>query len=306
MNLWTLISTIIISFGLTASPVYRLPTVTVNSESTQATLNLELKESKESKLPYKIDNNSLGVKLTAESAAVMDKDTGIVLWQKNAQEQRSIASITKLMTVIVFLENRPNWNDLITMQKEDEANGSSSHISRREIIKVSDLFYLTLVASDNNAAKALVRSTGLVEKDFVALMNKKATELGLTNTIFVDPTGLNQENKSTALEVLKLANTAFAYEDVLDVTSITNYTLVTQAGRSQRIYSTNWLLNSYLNVEAGKTGHITASGYCLVSQVLGQDGQRILTVVLGSESNDYRFFDAKVLSAWVLDNFTWS
>lgn len=306
MNLWTLVSTIIISFGLTASPAYRLPTVTVNSENTEATLNLETRQVKESKLPFKVDNNSLGVKLTATSAAVLDRDSGIVLWQKNAEEVRSIASISKLMTAIVFLENRPSWNDLVTMEEKDETHGNTPNILRGETVRVSDLFYVALVASDNNAAKALVRSTGMSESEFVAKMNKKAQELGLSNTVFSDPTGLTPENKSTALEILKLAQAAFSYEDIADVTSTSRYTLRTQGGRSDIIYSTNWLLNSYLDVEAGKTGYIGASGYCLVTQVVGDEGQRIITVVLNSETNDHRFYDSKVLSSWILDNFIWS
>lgn len=306
MNLWTLVSTIIISFGLTASPAYRLPTVTVNSENTEATLNLETRQVKESKLPFKIDNNSLGVKLTATSAAVLDRDSGIVLWQKNAEEVRSIASISKLMTAIIFLENRPSWNDLVTMEEKDETNGNKPNIFRGETVRVSDLFYVALVASDNNAAKALVRSTGMSEAEFVAKMNKKAQELGLVNTVFSDPTGLTSENKSTALEVLRLAQEAFSYEDISDVTSTSRYTLRTQGGRIDIVYSTNWLLNSYLDVEAGKTGYIGASGYCLVTQVVGDEGQRIITVVLNSETNDHRFYDSKVLSSWILDNFIWS
>ncbi|RJQ33320.1 D-alanyl-D-alanine carboxypeptidase [Candidatus Parcubacteria bacterium] len=306
MNLWALISTIILSFSLTASPVYHLSTVNVNNDSSQATLNLEVKTEKKSQLPYKLDNNSLGVKIGASSAAVMDSETGLVLWQKNATEQRSIASITKLMSILVFLEHNPGWDQLITMEEKDETNGNSPNIYRGEIAKVSDLFRLALIASDNNAVMALMRSTGFSQAEFVSLMNKKALDLGLVNTIFVDPTGLNAGNKSTALEVLKLAQTAFASKEVTDVSSLSRYDLVTQGGRQERVYATNWLLHSYLDVEAGKTGYIEASGYCLVAKISGDDGQKILTVVLGSESNDHRFYDAKVLSAWVFDNFIWS
>lgn len=306
MNLWALISTIILSLSLTASPIYRLSTVSVSNDESQAVLNLELKDNKEGKLPYKLDNNSLGVKLTAKSAAVMDRDTGIILWQKNATEQRSIASITKLMSIMVFLEHNPGWKELVTMEVSDQTNGNSPNVYIGETVSINDLFHLALIASDNNAVMALVRSTGMSREQFVSLMNKKAQDMGLTSTVFVDPTGLDSGNKSTAIDVLKLAQTAFAIKEITDVSAMSRYDLATQNGRSDKIYATDWLLYSYLDVEAGKTGYIEASGYCLVSQISGKDGQRILTVVLGSESNDYRFYDAKVLAAWILDNFVWS
>jgi len=257
-------------------------------------------------LPQKINNNSWGVKIKAESAAVIDKKTGMILWQKNAEEQRSLASITKLMTALVFLENNPGWNTSITMIKKDEVNGGNVNIFRGETVKVKNLFYTSLIASDNNATNALVRSTGLEKNQFISLMNKKAKELGLENTSFVGVTGLNDNNISTALDVLKLARKAFSNEDIKEVTSHRVYSFYTSQGKFKKVYSTNKLLDSYLNIQAGKTGYITASGYCLVGEVLGNTNEDIITVVLGSDTHDGRFYDLKVLSAWVLDNFSWS
>lgn len=303
MNLWFLISSIITSLGLTLSPVSHVPLITFNNDhinlQDRVINNVEI-------LPQKINNNSWGVDIKAESAAVIDKKTGLVLWQKNAEEQRSLASITKLMTALVFLENNPGWNTYITMLKKDEVNGGNVNILRGETIKVKDLFYTSLIASDNNATNALVRSTGLEKNQFISLMNKKARELDLDNTSFVGVTGLNDNNISTALDILKLARKAFFNKDIKKVTSYRVYSFHTSQGKFKKVYSTNQLLDSYLNIQAGKTGYITASGFCLVSEVLGDINEDIITVVLGSDTHDGRFYDLKVLSAWILDNFSWS
>jgi D-alanyl-D-alanine endopeptidase (penicillin-binding protein 7) len=257
-------------------------------------------------LPHKINSDSLGVKITASASAVLDKDSGAILWQHNADEVRSLASITKLMTALVFLENNPGWQQVMTMEKRDEVNGGVARLERGEQVKVRDLFYTALIASDNNAAHALVRSTGLSTNKFIDLMNTKAEDLNLGHTHFVDVTGLSDHNKSTALEILSLAKTALSQEDIQAVTSKNVYNFQAVSGKQHRIFSTNKLLDSYLDVVAGKTGFITAAGYCLVSEIKSTSGQNIIGVVLGSATHDDRFQDLKILSSWILDNFSWS
>ncbi|MBU1203036.1 serine hydrolase [Patescibacteria group bacterium] len=307
MNLWTFISTVILSLSLTSSQLYHLPTIIL--EQTQSGSKLSFKEQildDSKKIPHKVDNKSLGVKISAQAAAVMDKDSGIILWQKNAGEIRPIASISKLMTTLVFLEHNPGWNTEVTMEEVDEVNGGTRHILRGETVIVKDLFYTSLIASDNNSINALVRSTGLSRQEFVNLMNKKAASLGMKNTKFSELTGLSEQNVSTALEVLTLAKTAFAKADIKNAVSQKDYNFFDKSGKAHHIKSTNLLFNSYLDVLAGKTGYIGASGYCLVLEIAGNDGQNIFGVVLGSESHDGRFQDLKILSGWILDNFVWS
>lgn len=303
MNLWTLASVILLTLGLSVSPVYHLPTMELVDDHIVITEEIL---SDTAIIPHKVNNQSVGVKISAQAAAVMDKSTGSILWQKRANEVRPLASITKLMTALVFLENNPGWDTEVSMTEDDEVDGGIVNLMRGEVVTVEDLFNLTLVASDNRATKALVRSTGLEEKDFVKLMNQKTKELGLSNTVFAETTGLSEANVSTAIEVLTLAKKAFEKDIIKEVTQQKTFNLVTKGGRSKKIYSTNQLLNSYLDINAGKTGHITASGYCLVAQVINDTGQEILAVVLGSDSNPDRFYDLKVLTGWILKNFTWS
>jgi len=306
MNLWLLVSSIVLSLGLTVSHNYQLPLISIfdSEEGTIATYEpVELDDS--DLIPHKLDNDSLGVKISAVSAAVMDKRTGVILWQKNANEQRSIASITKLMTALVFLDNNPGWTTEIIMEEDDEINGGTNHILRGELVTVENLFYTSLIASDNNATRALARSTGLSEEQFISKMNAKAKELSLNNTQFVDLTGLKDGNKSTALEVLSLAKIAFSNTHIRDAVSSSVYSFTAISGDNHKINSTNKLFNSFLEIEAGKTGYINASGYCLVSEV-AQDDNHIITVVLGSDTHDGRFQDLKILSSWIFDTFSWS
>lgn len=306
MNLWLLVSTLIISLGLTTNSTYQLPLISifVSEEGVVASLE-EFEMDEQEVIPHKIDNQSLGVKISASSAAVMDKDTGLILWQKNADQQRSIASITKLMTALVFLDYNPGWETEITMIKEDEINGGTNRLLRGEIIKVKDVFYTSLIASDNTATRSLVRSIGLSEEEFITKMNDKAQDLGLVNTVFVDMTGLKDDNKSTALDILSLARVAFSNQYINNAVSRSVYNFQAVSGQHHKIFSTNKLFNSFLDIKAGKTGFTNAAGYSLVAEVGGENGHNIISVVLGSETHDGRFQELKILSAWTLNNFTW-
>ncbi len=306
MNVWATLAAVFLSWNLTVQNFYDLPRIKLQTSETQSQLTLSDQRLEEKKvIPHKIDNNSWGVKITAQSSAVMDKNTGLVLWQQNADQVRSLASITKLMTALVFLDHNPGWDKVITMESQDETSEIQPNILRGEEVTVRDLFNVTLVASDNNAARALARSTALTAEAFAQEMNKKALELKMSQSHFVEPTGLDAANQATALDVLKMGQVAFAKSEIQKAVIQKNYTLITQAGRSQKVLSTNNLLKSYLDVRAGKTGYIEAAGYCLLVEVANETNQEILTVVLGSTAHENRFQDAKILSGWVFENYQW-
>lgn len=301
MNIWAIISSIVISLGLVVPNPSVIKTIQISDQSASI-VDLEIDSDI---FPQKIDNNSYGVRLEASSAAVMDAKTSVVLWEKNADEQRPIASISKLMSMLIFLEHNPGWDELVTMQQSDELPGNYPDILRGETVTVRQLFNTALISSDNNAVNALVRSTGLDKDDFVGQMNAEAKNMGLDMTIFSDPTGLSSQNKSTARQVLQLSKTAFENQDILEAVQLPTFSFTSQQGKAHKIYSTDWLLNSYLDVEAGKTGYIPESGYNLVTKVRDRSGQAILTVVLGAPNNDARYNENKILSAWTLDNYRW-
>jgi D-alanyl-D-alanine carboxypeptidase len=131
--------------------------------------------------------------LTVKSALVLEKRTGNVVFEKSAGEVRPIASLTKLMTALVFLEYNPGWDKIVTLEKTDFVGGATLWLKKGDKVRVKDLFYAMLAGSKNNAAEALVRSTGLKREKFIELMNEKAQNWSLSNTIFYDTTGLDEK-----------------------------------------------------------------------------------------------------------------
>ena len=258
------------------------------------------------------ESNSLGVKITAKSAVVVDSKTGAVLFEKNKEEVRSIASITKLMSALVFLDNNPGWEKTTVMQASDERSGGFFHVFRDEEISIKDLYNVGLVASDNNAIIALSRVSGLSEEEFVEEMNRKALVLGLSNTKFVDPTGLAPENVSTAMEIAKMLNYALSKKEIRDVLLLPEYDfIVVNNLRKVNVKNTDILLDSYLNdkslgykIIGGKTGYLDEAGFCLTMAV-SKDSREVIGVVLGSDTIDLRFQELKGIVTWVFDNYIW-
>ena len=258
----------------------------------------------------KEESRSLGIVTTAQAAIVFDEGTGTVLFAKDPQKKSPLASLTKLMTVLVVLDKEPDWDKKIQLTKADDREGGIVYARSPEEITVKDLFNMTLVGSINNAATALARSTGLLQKDFVALMNKKAGEIGLENTVFADPTGLLPENEGTARDVAKLLATVLEKNEVRSAAAQKKY--VFSPINSKKIYyvkSTDELLWSFLNEEpyqfiGGKTGYIEESGYNLAVEV-ERGGHKVVAVVLGSATTEDRFKEVKGLIDWTFENYKW-
>jgi len=258
--------------------------------------------------PERVYTDILDVKIIAQSAIAIDVETGKVLYKKNTNEIRSIASITKLMTALVFLDNNPGWQKEISTIAADRKNGGIIHLNTGEVLTISDLFKTALIASDNDAASALARSTGLSLNSFISRMNKKAEEFGLTNTKFADPTGLNSANKSTAEDVARLLNQALKNKSIQSATSTAVYKFEVQGEEKKRevkLVNTDRLVGGYLNIIGGKTGHIEAAGHCLAVKISLENEKEIIVVVLGSASNPDRFQDIKAITDWVQINYKW-
>ncbi len=258
--------------------------------------------------PQRIYNNILDIQVTAKSALAIDSKTGKVLYQKNAEESLPIASITKLMTALVFLDHNPGWQKEFFTVAEDRRNGGIIHLNTGEVLTIRNLFFTALIASDNDAAIALARSTGLNEAEFAKEMNNKAQALGLNNTQFTEPTGLDNNNHSTAKDVIKLLNLALADEDIKKVTNLSSYEFEVRnkdKTRLVKLVNTDLLLKSYLNVIGGKTGSLTEVGYNLAVKIKDQEDHEIMIVTLGSQSNFDRFQDVKAIADWISTNYQW-
>jgi len=237
-----------------------------------------------------------GFRLTAKSALVLDLDKERVLFDKNSQDVRSIASLTKLMTAMVFLESRTNLFITETITRRDAYLSAKSHLRVGETFYLIDLLFASLMSSDNRATRALVRATGLTEEEFVERMNRKADSLGLVNTHFEDPTGLDMGNISTAWECAKLLKVALSDPLISRITTTQDYKFfsLNKRWRNHQATNSNRLLRSDMEVLGGKTGFIARSGWCLAVMLKNLE-ERMCVIVLGASSNRRRFAEAKYI-----------
>ena len=251
---------------------------------------------------YKVDaSGELVPDLRAAAAIIYDPITNQVLWEENSQNQRSIASITKVMTATVFLENNPDLSQQYTVTRGDTFQASTTHLIANDKVTGDDLLHLLLISSDNAAARALARVSPLGSEGFVQRMNDKAAELGLQSTHYADPSGLLSDNVSSAYDMARLITLASQDERISSVMRLSEYTVYTGKGRAVTFHSTNHLLGRPdVEVRAGKTGFISKAGYCLATLLqLPQSGQQVAVVVLGARSNAGRFMESRNLFNWV-------
>jgi D-alanyl-D-alanine endopeptidase (penicillin-binding protein 7) len=250
---------------------------------------------------YKVDaSGELVPDLRAAAAIIYDPITNQVLWEENSQNQRSIASITKVMTATVFLENNPDLSQQYTITRGDVFQASTTHLISNDKVTGDDLLHLLLIASDNAAARALARVSPLGSEGFVQRMNEKAAELGLQTTHYADPSGLLSDNVSSAYDMARLITLASQDERISSVMRLSEYTVYTNR-RAVTFHSTNHLLGRPdVEVRAGKTGFISKAGYCLATLLqMPQSGQQVAVVVLGARSNAGRFMESRNLFNWV-------
>lgn len=255
---------------------------------------------------------SVGVVLQAKRALAIDVNSGAILYEKLSHEPQPIASITKLMTAMVVLDLGFDSEKVVQVLPSDERAGAFTNVFRYENIFAKDLLAASLIPSDNNATVALARSTGLSEADFAAAMNQKAKDLGMLDSVFVEPTGLSEDNQASAYDVARLVHASLQYPDIAELTTKENYFFkVIGSERSVKLFSTDYLLSNQLfkngdyKILGGKTGFIDEAGYCFAVQLENKDGQKIIGVILGSQNIASRFQDMKSLWHWVLTNYSW-
>ena len=258
--------------------------------------------------PQKINKGNMP-DLDSSSVYVYSPSSNYVFAEKNSKNIRSIASITKLMTALVFLENNPGWENIYEIKREDRVNGGRIYLYLGEKARVFDLFNLSLVASANTATKALVSSTGLSQEDFVSKMNEKAISLGLNSTNFVDPIGISSLNVSNARDLSILLKNVIANEDIKKTTKKKEYNFKTVAGILKRAYSTDGLLGKYpknsISLLGGKTGFINEAGFCFAGVFEDNDGKEVISVILGASDPFTRFSETDDLISWVYSSFVW-
>lgn len=256
-----------------------------------------------------------GIEITAKAALLVSLDTGEVLFEKNADEKVYPASITKIMTALLILENEkynPEAKIAMTQDVLDLISGTGSSVSllkAGEEVSQLDLVYMVLMASYGDCALlAAVYYGGSIE-NFVNMMNTRAAELGLSGTHYENPIGLHHEqNYTTARDTYKLTATALQNETFKEVCRSTRHTVKTSMSGERTISTTNFLqdntTNYYYQYAKGvKTGYTDEAGRCLVSTA-SYNGYRYLCAVFGCPANEKKHFtESKELYRWAFNNF---
>ena len=229
----------------------------------------------------------------AKSAIMLEASTGEVLFEKNSHEKLHPASMTKMMSMLLILENIEkgviNWDDIVTVSSNASSMGGSQILLETgEQMSVSDLFKGIAVASGNDAVVAMAEKIAGTQEEFVNMMNKRANELGLTDTNFKNCHGLDDANHySSASDMAKIAMELVKHEKLFEYTSIYEDYLRENTDRKFWLVNTNKLVRFYSGVDGLKTGYTKEAGYCLTATAK-RNGMRIIAVVMGEPESSVR------------------
>ena len=249
---------------------------------------------------YGLHNTADSLELKSSVALVLDADTNEVLLSKNPQVVLPIASLTKLMTAVVVAEANLPLTEMLTVTDEDvdTEKGSRSRLRVGTTLSREEMLHLALMASENRAANALGRSYPGGLDAFVVAMNQKAHDLGMTDTHYVEPTGLSSRNQSSARDLALLVKAAQEHQIIREFSTSPNYQ-VEVGNRTTQFRTTNALVRSPAwDIALQKTGYITEAGRCLVMQAR-MAGRQLIMVFLDSAGKYSRLGDAERVRRWV-------
>ncbi|MDQ7814554.1 MAG: serine hydrolase [Patescibacteria group bacterium] len=262
-------------------------------------------------VPTKKRKESLGIKTNAASVFVADVASGKVLFAQNEHKILPIASLTKLMTAMVLLDQKIDLTATVELQADDFDRESKSVFKIGEQLTYGELLESMLVGSVNASANALARAT-LGREEFVAAMNAKARELKLDSPHYADPSGLDPRNTASAADIAAIITHASGYPQITAAMRKPEVTIRGhKTGQAYTIKTTNLLLSTFLNKEpysvvAAKTGSLPEAGYCMAQITQRGDGSSVVAVELGDENHFDRFQDIKALTNWAFDTYEWN
>ncbi len=245
---------------------------------------------------------------TAKSAYLMDYNSGQVLYEFESEKQMPVASIVKLMTINIVCEKLENGDisldDKVKVSdKAQGMGGSQVFIEAGGEYSVGDLLKSTIISSANDASVALAEFVSGSEENFVTLMNKKANDLGLKNTNYINCTGLPAPNQySCAKDTALLLKEVLKHDDYHKFSTIWIDSLLHPKGRETELVNTNKLIRYYEGCDGGKTGSTNEAGYCLVATAKRGD-MRLIGSVLGAKSGKERFSETSNLLNYGFNNF---
>jgi len=245
----------------------------------------------------------------SKSAILIEASTGRVLYEKNSDEQLAPASMTKIMSMLLIMEaidsGKLSFDDSVMISKNAASMGGSQiFLQEGENYKVSELLKGIAIASGNDAVVAMAEKVGGSLQGFVTMMNERASSLGLSNTHFDNPHGLDSDTHySSARDMSVIGRELLKHEKILEYTSIYEDYLKKPDGSSTWLVNTNRLVRFYNGVDGLKTGFTTTAGYCITTTAK-RNGMRILSVVMGAETSDKRSNDTVNLLNYGFNTYT--
>ena len=261
---------------------------------------------------FKVQADDLKLAENAKSAILIEASTGKILFEKNADEKLHPASMTKMMSMLLIIEAIEDgvikWDQIVQVSENASSMGGSQILLETgEKMSVRDLFKGVAIASGNDAVVALAEAVAGSVNNFVSMMNKRSSELGLTNTNFKNPHGLDDANHySSSRDMSIIAKELVKHKEVLEYTKIYEDYLREDTDRKIWLVNTNRLVRFYDGVDGLKTGYTEDAGYCMTATA-EKDGMRIIAVVMGEETSkirnqevsemlDYAFAQYKVIN----------
>lgn len=245
--------------------------------------------------------SSLSPRLQSNIALIVDETNQQEIFNKHAELVAPIASITKLMTAMVVLDANLPMDEVVSVASDDQdrLKRTRSRLSVGMTFTRAELLQMALMASENRAASALARSYPGGLEAAVAAMNAKAQQLGMSNSKFFDPTGLNSDNVSTAQDLVKMVGAARAYPLIHQYTTTASTSIEGWRGRELRFHNTNPLVrNASWNIGVSKTGFINEAGRCLVMEATINQ-RPVIIVLLDSWGKRTRIGDANRIKKWM-------
>ena len=238
--------------------------------------------------------SAFALPFSSQHALVFEEESGKVLFEKNANEIVPIASLTKLMTAMVVLDAKQDMNETISIEESDvdTLKHSSSRVPVGVTLSRHLVLQLALMSSDNRAAAALARTYPGGREAFLAAVRQKLNELGMTNTVIEEPTGLSPHNRSTAADLLKMATAASTYPEISRITT-ESAEYIDINGRQVQYHNTNRLVGREgWDIQLSKTGFTSEAGRCLIMRMQSA-GKHVIVVLLNAKASAARMIDAE-------------
>lgn len=255
-----------------------------------------------SSIPMQQEEFVAPAEMSASSILAVDLDTQAILYERNSTVRVPIASLTKLMTAAIILEENDPSAVVTVSSNAASATGSSMGIYTGEQITVKNLLYGLLIVSGNDAARALAEYNAGSEKAFIEKMNTMANKLGLEDTHYKNVDGLDNTGAySSARDLAALATHLLKDDSVREIVNQSKTTVKSETGDEHELINTNILLGQ-LGIKGFKTGTTPLAGECLIALAESPDGHEVLSVMLGSKS---RFVDTKILVDWIYRAYVW-